>query len=311
MFLSDEKALDYFAGAILLTFPWLGIAWGTWGFIWESLMLLAVFWVGRRRGLPIAALFLLFGYIVPIVVYRTAAFNQMSAVPLAGLLAVLGWERQWPYRVTFFWSAAFAAVLGMIPTLAFASQGVDAKTVNDMINMTVQQYQASGLLAAMKQQGVTEAQVRDLIAQGIHLYALIIPSIAAIATFVEFGLVFYIMNRWIVRFDERVPFSRWRLPWYAIWGAILGVASYLLGDQFAWPALRGVGINLMVVYSALAFVMGTSVYLYFLQSPRVPRLLKWALIIGNFIYFFFSVASIILFGLFDLVLNFRRLPEES
>ncbi|ODA40146.1 DUF2232 domain-containing protein [Desulfosporosinus sp. BG] len=310
MFLSDETVASYLAGAILLTFPWLGVTWGTWGLIWEALMLLAVFLVGRRSGLPIATFFLLIGYVAPLIVLGVTTFNQMSLVPLAGLLGVLGQQKHWPVRMTFFWSAMLAAVLGAIPTLSLMAQGFDAKTVSDVINTIVEQYKASGLLVLMQQQGISEVQVRDLLQQGIHFYALIIPSFAAISAFVEFGLIFYIVRRWFKDDEGRVPFSRWSLPWYTVWGAVLGIACYLLGDQFTWTVLRGIGINIMVVYGALALVLGTSVYLYFLQSPKIPRLLKLAIILISILYFFFSVVSIIMFGLFDLVFNFRRLPEE-
>ncbi|SPF32461.1 putative membrane protein [Candidatus Desulfosporosinus infrequens] len=311
MFLSDETVVYYLAGTILLTFPWLGVAWGTWGFIWEVLMLLAVFLVGRRKGWLITTGFLLIGYVAPLLVLGETAINQMSLVPLAGLLGILGWHKHWPVRRTFFWSAMLAAVLGALPTLSFVTQGFDAKTVNDMINMIVQQYQASGLLAVIQQQGITEMQVRDFLQQGIHFYALIIPSFAAISAFIEFGLVFYLVRRWFKEDEGRIPFTRWSLPWYAVWGAVLGIAFYLLGDQFSWTVLRGLGINLMVVYGALTLVLGTSVFLYLLQSPKIPRFIKLALIIASFFYFFFSVISLIMFGLFDLVFNFRRLPEES
>jgi len=311
MFLSDETVMNYLAGAILLTFPWLGIIWGTWGFIWETLMLLAVFLVGRRRGLPIVSVLLLIGYVTPLFVIGVTALNQMSLVPLAGLLGVLGWHKRWSVRRTFFWGAMFAGVLGAIPTLSFIGQGFDAKTVSEIINSIVQQYQASGLLTMMQQQGITEVQVRNLLQQLIGFYALIIPSLAAIAAFIEFGLVFYLIRRWLKDDQERIPFTRWSLPWYAVWGAVLGLAFYLLGDQFSWFVLRGLGINLMVVYGALTLVLGTSVFLYLLQSPKIPRVLKYALIIASFLYLFFSVVSLMMFGLFDLVFNFRRLPEES
>jgi len=311
MLLKDEEALNYLAGAILLTFPWLGIVLGTWGFIWGALMLLAVFLVGRRRGLPIATLSLLIGYVAPLIVFGATAFNLMSLVPLAGLLGVLGWHKHWPVRVTFFWSAALATVLGTIPTLSFMVQGFSALTASDMINTTVQQYQASGLLAVMQQQGITEVQVRDLLQQGIHIYALILPSYAALVALVEFGFVFYFGRIWFTEDEGRIPFTHWRLPWYAVWGAVLGIAFYLLGDQFSWTVFRVLGINLMVVYGALTLVLGASVFVYLLQSPRIPRFLKFALIIASFLYLFFSVVSLIMFGLFDLVFNFRRLPEES
>ena len=306
MLLKDEDALNYLAGAILLSFPWLGMVLGTWGFVWEVLMLIAVFLVGRRRGLRRATLSLLIGYVAPLIVFGATAFNLMSLVPLAGLLGVLGWHKHWPVRVTFFWSAALATVLGTIPTLLFMAQGFSALTTSDLINTTVQQYQASGLLATMQQQGITEVQFRDLLQQG----TLILPSFAALAALVEFGFVFYFVRIWFNENEGRIPFARWRLPWYAVWGAVLGIAFYLLGDQFSWTVLRVLGINLMVVYGALTLVLGVSVFVYLLQSPRIPRLLKFALVISSFIYFFFSVVSLIMFGLFDLVFNFRRLPEE-
>ena len=311
MMLRDEVALNYLAGAILLTFPWLGIVLGTWGYIWGALMLLAVFLVGRRRGLPIATLSLLIGYVVPLIVFGVTAFKLMNLVPLAGLLGVLGRHKHWPVRVTFFWSAALATVLGTIPTLSFMVQGFSAITTSDMINTIVQQYQASGLLVALQQQGISEVQVRDLWQQVIDIYALILPSLAALGALVEFGFVFYFGRIWFNEDEGRIPFTRWRLPWYAVWGAVLGIAFYLLGDQFSWTVFRVLGINLMVVYGALTLVLGASVFVYLLLSPKIPRFLKIALIITSFIYLFFSVVSLIMFGLLDLVFNFRRLPEES
>lgn len=311
MFLRDEVASNYLAGAILLTFPCLGIVLGTWGFIWGALMLLAVFLVGRRRGLPIATLSLLLGYVTPLLVFGATAFNLMSFVPLAGLLGLLGWQKHWPVRVTFFWSAVLAALLGTIPTLFFMVQGFSDLTASEMINTTVQQYQASGILAVMQQQGITELQVRDLLQQGIQIYALILPSFAALVALVEFGFVFYFVRIWLYEEEGRIPFTRWRLPWYAVWGAVLGISFYLIGDQFSWTVLRVSGINLMVIYGALTLVLGASVCVYLLQSPKIPRLLKLLLIIASFMYLFLSVVSLIMFGLLDLVCNFRRLPEET
>jgi len=261
--------------------------------------------------LRIATLSLLIGYAAPLIFFGATAFSLISLVPLAGLLGIYGWHKGWPVRVTFFWSAAVAAVLGAIPTLSFMEQGFSALATSDLINTSIQQYQASGMLSMLQQQGITEVQVRDLLQQGIHVYSLILPSFAALVALIEFGVVFYFVRIWFNEEGGRIPITRWRLPWYAVWGAVLGIAFYLLGDQFTLTGLRAIGINLMVVYGALTLVLGVCLFVSLLQSSRMPRFLKYALIIASFINFFFSVVTLVMFGLFDLVFNFRRLPEES
>lgn len=311
MLLRDDVALNFLARAILLTFPWLGIVLGSWGFIWGALMLLAVFLVGFRSGLPIAALSLSIGYAAAVIVFGASAFSMMSLVPLAGLLGVFGWQEHWPRQKTFFWGAALAAVLGIIPTLLLMGQGLSTLNVNEIIKATIQQYEASGLLTIMQEQGITEVQLRDVLQQGINLYTLILPSIAALIAIAEYGLAFHLGNRWFFQDKRGTPLVRWRLPWYAVWGAVFGIACYLIGDQFSWTVLRGLGINIMVVYGALTFVLGTAVFVHVLQLLRIPRFLKFVIVIVSFMYIFFSVIGLIMIGLFDMVFNFRRLPEEA
>lgn len=309
MYISDEVARDYLAKAVLLAFPLIGIAIGTWGFLWEISLLLAVFMVGRFKGAVTALAFLVSGYFIALIVYGFGAFAYLSFTPFAGVLGAYGWHKNWKARAIFFWGAALAGGLAALPAIAFVVQGFDINTVNLLIDSTIQQYKSTGLLEVMKQQGVNEAQLRDMLHQGLQMYALVIPGIAALISIVEFGVVFYLMRRWFKR-QEWVPFTHWRLPWYAIWGAVLGIAAYLLGDYLSWPIIYGLGINLMFVYGAVAFVMGLSAYVFLLKSPKIPRLLKWMLVLVNFIFLLFSVISLIMYGLFDLVMNFRRLPEE-
>lgn len=311
MFMSDELAMNYIAIAILVAFPWLGIALGTWGFIWEILILLAVFYVGRRRGVFMASAFIAFGYATALISTGVTSLSIMGFVPLAGLLAIFGWSKHWPIRVSFFWSAALAGVLGAAPTLSFVMNGINVSEVTDFTNLVIQQYQTTDLTAMLQQQGVTQVQFQDTLHQVIGFYFQILPGLASIVSLAEFGLVFYFIRRWFKDNEGRIPFSQWRLPWYAIWGAILGIAFYLIGDQYSWLPLRGVGINLIVVYGAVTLVLGVSVYLSVLLSPRIPRLLKLGIIVITVFYTFFGVFSLMMFGLFDLVFNFRRLPEDS
>lgn len=311
MYISDDKVMSFLGPVLLLLLPLLGISLGLWGWLLEILLMLAVFAVIRRHGPGKTVVFLSLGYVVPLVVQGSGAAAQMSFVPWAALLAGIGLQRLWPQRVVFFWSLVLAGILGAVPFVSFAVQGLQTQMLSDLSNYALDFYRSTGMLNALQQQGVNEAQLRQFLDQYLPFYVLLTPAFIALTSMLEFGTVIYFARRWFYQREKLIPFSRWRLPWYAIWGAILALASYMLGDELAWHALRGVGLNLMVVYAALAMVLGFSVYLYFLQSPKVPRFLKGMLILVNLFYFFFSFVSIMMFGLFDMVLNFRKLPESE
>lgn len=310
MFIKDEEALGYVAVAVLLVFPWLGVAWKTWGFIWSLLMLLAVFLVGRKRGFSLTALISLVGYGILFIVYGTSAWQYVSFVPLAGLLSILGWHKRWPMKETFFWSAALAAALGALVVMPYMPQGTSVLPENEIIEAVVEQYNVSGGMAMLQQQGFSELQLRELLQRGLELYVLIQPGIAALFAILKFGIVFFLMELLFRKKEERIPFVHWRLPWYAVWGAVLGLAFYLTGDQFSWVVLRTTGINLMVIYGGVTLVLGTAVLVYYLQSPKLHLLLKVLLVAFCFFYFYLGAFILMMCGLFDLVFNFRRLPEE-
>jgi hypothetical protein len=307
MYISDKKMSDYFTIFLILCLPWFCTAWSLWGWIWEVIILLAVLWTGLRNGLKWALIFLIIGYGIAALSFGLRGLQQMGFIPWAGLVAIAGLSRDWPQRVTVFWSLVAAGLLGAIPTLWF--EGFNGQNP-DLIDSIMSQYKNMGLLTSLQDQGLTESELRIMVEQALSYYGMIIPGLAAVSSIIEFGVIYYFFVRWIVHSGEgRIPFSHWRLPWYAVWGSIAALGCYLLGDEFSWIVLRGLGLNLLVVYTAVTLVIGISVYFYFLQSPKVPRLIKWIMILGNIFYFMISLISIILLGLFDLVFNFRRLPE--
>lgn len=312
MYWSDHKSLDFLAGAALVVLPLAGTAWGLWSWLWEILILLAVFWLGLRKSLVPTALLLAVGYGLAAVVFRLPGLEQMGYIPWAALLTVAGWERHWPQRVNMFWSLAATGLLAALPLIGFVRQGLNPALLKEIIDTSIASYKSSGMLATAQQLGVTEAQLEAGMQKMLPVYFSLIPSFATLSAFVEFGFTAYLADRFI-RVEERakVPFSQWRLPWYAIWGVILGLASYLLGDQFGWQAWKSLGMNLLVIYALVAFVLGMAVYGYLLKSAKVPRFVKWILLMVNLFYFFFSLVAIMMFGLFDVVFNFRKLPEAN
>ncbi|MDD2233331.1 MAG: DUF2232 domain-containing protein [Desulfitobacteriaceae bacterium] len=307
MYISDKKVLDYFTIALILCLPWFCTAWFMWGWIWEVIILLSVLWTGLRNGLKSTLIVLIIGYSAAALSFGLPGLQQMGYVPWAGLVAVIGFKNDWSQRSTILWSTAAAGLLGAVPT--FWVEGFDSQN-QELIDSMIFQYKNMGLLTGLQDQGITESELRIIAGQTLSFYTMIIPGLAALASIFEFGIIYYFFVRWIVQSEKRlISFSCWRLPWYAVWGPIIALGCYLLGDEFSLVLLRGLGLNLLIICGAVALIIGISVYYFFLKSPNVPRLIKWILILGNIFYFMLSLISITLLGLFDLVFNFRRLPE--
>lgn len=309
MYWSDRRSLDFLATTVLLLFPIAGTAWQLWSWIWEIFILIAVFWCATRKGLISTAILLTTGYGVTALSFQLPGLLQMGFLPWAGLLTSLGWERKWPTRVNVFWSLVLVGCLGILPMLSFTREAMDPQVLQQIVNTTMQSYQASGMLTTAQQLGFTTEQMRSALEQMLPVYMSLIPSFAALMSFVEYGFGSYFATRFILR-KERVNFSNWRLPWYAVWGAILALICYLSGDQFGWPLIKNIGLNLIVIYVPMTLVIGTAVYVHLLKSPKIPRFVKWGLLMINLFYFFFSLSALVMFGLFDLVFNFRKLPED-
>jgi len=309
MYISDKKMLDYFSAALIVCLPWICTSWAMWSWIWEMIILMAVLWTGWRTGLKWTVIYLMTGYGLAVISFQGPGLQQAGYVPWAGLVTVTGLKGEWPLRVTVFWSIVTAGLLGVIPIVSFPQPDLQSQ---DFLNSLMFQYESLGLLPALQEQGITETELRTMLEQGLEIYVMILPALAAISAIAEFGLACYFFLRWIdPQRKRRVPFSFWRLPWYAVWGVIAALLCYLVGDELSWLGLRSLGLNLLIVYAAVTSVVGVSVYIFFLQSPHVPRFVKWMLILGNVVYFYYCWVSIIFFGIFDLVFNFRRLPEGA
>lgn len=312
MYMSDQRISNFLAILALVVGPWVGVSREAWGWMLDVLLLLSVLWTGRsgrENGFRYAAVFLALGYGIALVLNGVSSIGSFGFVPWAGLVTVWALKMNFPQGATVFWSLIAAGLAGIIPALSLLHQGVPQESIQSLIQTIVDQYRQSGMIETFQQQGLSEAEIRSLLEQVVNTIILITPGLAAILGLVEWGVVYYFFARWFPEPGrEYRSFTQWRLPWYAVWGINLAVASYLMGDQYQWIALRSFGINLMLVYGAVALFLGSAIYSFYLKSPWMSGLLKVILIISSFIYIQVTVVCLTLLGLFDLVLNFRRLP---
>lgn len=312
MYMSDQRISNFLAVLALVVGPWVGVSREAWGWMLDVLLLLSVLWTGRsgrENGFRSAAVFLALGYGIAFAFNGVPSIESFSFVPWAGLVTVWALKANFPQKEAVFWSLLAAGLAGIIPALSLLHEGIPLESIQSLIQSIVDQYRQSGMIETFQQQGLSEVEIRSLLEQVVNTIILITPGLAAILGVVEWGAVYYFFARWFPEPGrEYRSFTQWRLPWYAVWGINLAVVSYLIGDQYQWITLRTFGINLMLVYGVVALFLGSAIFSFYLKSPWISRLLKIVLIILSFFYIQVTVVCLTLLGLFDLVLNFRRLP---
>lgn len=311
MYVSDERALKFISLILLILLPGLGV-WWTWGLIWDLLIIIALFTAGRHHKIGLVASVLVLGYGVPLIFFGFESISSMSFVPWAGLVALYGLKHLWPERKTLGWSLSLAGLLGALSMLPFYQPLMEETWIKELVATFLEQYETAGLLTSLQQQGMSSGQLSAALEQFFTIYFTISPALVALLGCFTLGLVYLFARRWFLPGrDKAIAFTRWQLPWHMVWFVILALAAYLLGSQLTWDWLISLGINLMVVFGTAALLLGISLYTYFLRSPKVPRLLKWITVFINIFYLLFSIVTLILFGIFDIVFNFRGLPGKT
>lgn len=313
MYVSDKKASTLLAILALVIGPWFGVSREAWGWMFDVLLLLSVLWIGRsseRNGLRMAAFLLIVGYGIAFLLEGISMISRVGFIPWAGLVTVWGVKENWPQRVTVFNSLIAAGIAGLVPVLYLLHQGIPQEFVQNLVAGVLEQYRQVGMLETLEQQGMNEAELISLLEQGVQYFLLLTPGLAVISSLAEWGSVYYFFARWFPQpGQEYKPMTHWRLPWYSLWGANLAILCYLIGDQFQWLMLRSFGINLMLVYGVITFILGMGVFLFYLRSPWLSKFFKAILLITSFIYINVTVIGLVLLGLLDLGFNFRRLSS--
>lgn len=313
MYISDRKATHGLAIFALLVGPWYGVSKGSGGWLLEVALLIAALWIGRSMGFRMMTVGLALGYGAALLAGGGfSSLIQIGFLPWVSLLTIWGIEQGWPRKANFFWSLALVGILGFLPVIPTLQQGTDLVLIQEITRSMIDQYRESGMLTTLAQQGINETEIEKYVQQFIQYVFLFMPGLAALGAMFKFGAVYYFYARWFPQKGQPFPlFSSFRLPWYAIWGINFGISCYLIGDQWSFEGLRVLGMNFMFIYAFLAFVLGSSIFLYYLRSPRLSGFLKGILIISGIVYFQVMVISLILLGFFDLAFNLRRIPEDS
>ena len=190
-----------------------------------------------------------------------------------------------------------------------------AKQMQVSIEPTLQLYEKLGLFSESAQTGLTEELVRQLLESFIYTITLLIPAMLALWALTTSFLNYVIAQVVLLRLKISIPvlllFRQWRLPWWTVWGFILGFASYLAGDYFALQTVSQVGLNIMLLYAPILLVLGLSVTSFFMGNFFSGIWARVLIVLITVFFIQFIIIALMSVGLLDLLLNYRHLSRSK
>lgn len=188
--------------------------------------------------------------------------------------------------------------------------------LKETIEPTIEMYRSLGLFDKYGTSGLTEENMRQMLAGFINLLIVLFPALIVtygiMAAFLNYIIGQKILFKIGIPVPQLPPFRNWQLPWWTVWGFIGGFGLSLAGSYWQIKTLTTIGSNIMMVYYPVLFVLGLSVIAYFYHH-KLQRAFSYRLLFIFSVFFFFRYVSLLIpiVGLFDLVMNYRRLPGES
>lgn len=183
------------------------------------------------------------------------------------------------------------------------------------VQYTIDFYRRTGMLESLVNQGITREQLEATLSGIIDFLKLLLPGIlisaSIIAAFINYLVAEKILKRLQLIEEGLPPFRHWQLPWYFIWGVIIGLAFWQVGDYYGLDLASRVGINVLYIYIPLLAGNGIAAIAYVFHKYRLSLLIK---IIFAFVLLInppLVLVFIIMFGLFDPFINYRQVHTSG
>jgi uncharacterized protein YybS (DUF2232 family) len=146
----------------------------------------------------------------------------------------------------------------------------------------------------------------------ISIFELFIPGQFIVTAAAAAGITYFLARACLSRLNFTLPpapaFTRLQLPWYSVWGLIAGLGLTLAGDQFSLPLAAKTGKNILFILFYVYLALGLSVLFYFYYKIKMAKFLRITFLLLTAVYLPFSAVILILLGVADPLVNFRRLP---
>jgi len=186
------------------------------------------------------------------------------------------------------------------------------------VNYTMEFYRRTGMLDSLTNQGMTLEQIQQAFTEMLNIFKLLLPGIIITASllvaFINYVVAEKILQRLRLLEGGLPPFRYWQLPWYFVWGVIAGLAFWQLGDYYHLDTISRAGVNLLYIYVPLLAGNGLAAITFLFYKLKLSPFLKAAIAIASLINVPLAFIFIVMMGLFDPFLSYRRrldLPDDK
>lgn len=270
-----------------------------------------------RHGLRVGMITLsVAGVLIVMLAHPLSAFFLILQFGGLALFYGAAFREKWRPAATLFVGTGIA-VLSFLLVLALLVQLTGFEALNfaeqmeASIEPTIELYRQLGLFKQGAQTGVTETAVREMLTALTQTAILLIPAffvLWALATaFLNYLIAQQILGKLKIRTPVLPPFRRWQLPWWLVWGFIFGFAAYLIGDYFALEKLVQIGMNIILIYAPILFILGLAVASFYLGKYVKGTMARVFLIFLVIFFFRFLFLALMAVGLLDLLFDYRNI----
>jgi len=213
--------------------------------------------------------------------------------------------------------AAVTTITLIALTMVIGQVGIEGQkeALFKTVDQTIEIYEDYGMLEQFAEKGIDKEQLRIMLIDSIKLFIRILPALLILGSIFTAITHFVIARITLRRLGQETPrfplFSEWRLPWYTVWGLIIGWGSYLLGDIYQINFWTILGQNIMIIYGMVLFVLGSSVLSFYFKKYRLSVIGRLLILLLIVMFLPGMVIMTILTGILDLVLDLRKLNQRT
>ncbi|MFZ3172570.1 MAG: DUF2232 domain-containing protein [Carboxydocellales bacterium] len=272
----------------------------------------------RRYGLYQGCLAILLAGIIAAIV-SDPENGLLAMLEIGSLALVMGllYKNGVPARQAM-WICVFIAVLLQLIILGatygqYTTQAAEVQQdMEKQLDEIIASYKQAGLIVTSPE-GLSEESLRKGIRKSAILAWQLVPGtaviLATLSALFNYRFAYRYMLTRQMSLPEDISFGSWRFPWYVIWGMIIGLGLLLIGEDNGVVKLLGMNIIMVSLFGSL--ILGLAVLSYYLSRVALPWFLKIIIIFFLIFNGIISIMILTIIGLFDPVVNFRRLEAKT